>query len=155
MTYPGIENDRAALDANPDLAAVVARRAERETEYYTYVATEPIPWGNILAFPVGSQVPVSTVQRLKWDEMGLVAKRTTKAGRAAIEAAGSYLPGEEDRFAEEDKAAEARKAQAQTENQEAVRGETEDIPDSPGAEAPEDGDTKAAARRTAKRSGSN
>lgn len=94
MTYPGIENDTQALSVNPDLAAVEARRAEREKEYGQYVAVGPIPWGTVLAFNPGDPVPVSTVERLKWDELGLVAKRSSKEGRKVLEDSGQLRPEE-------------------------------------------------------------
>jgi hypothetical protein len=83
MTYPGIENDPAALALDPDRVAVEQRRREREEEYGAYVATGDIPWGNVLAFVAGDQVPKSTVERLGWLELGLVAKTGTKAAAAA------------------------------------------------------------------------
>lgn len=72
MTYPGI-----SADEDPDRAAVEARRREREEEMGTYVANQDIPWGNVLAFPTGSAVPKSTVERLGWLDLGLVDKATS------------------------------------------------------------------------------
>lgn len=83
MTYPGIENDPAALAADPDRAAVEARRKEQEAEFSAYVAVQDIPWGAVTAFFVGETVPKSTVEKYGWAEMGLVAKTGTKAAEAA------------------------------------------------------------------------
>lgn len=73
MTYPGVD---PALD--PDRAAVEQRRKEREEEFGTYVATQDIPWGTVLAFVPGDQVPKSTVERLGWLDLGLVKKTGTQ-----------------------------------------------------------------------------
>lgn len=108
MTYPGIENDPAALAVNEDVAAVEARRREREAEYGEWVAKTNIPWGTVLAFTPGMPVPASTVSRLKWDEMDLVVKRNTKAGREVLEATGTATPDELTKWADDDKAATAR-----------------------------------------------
>ena len=83
MTYPGIENDPAALALDPDRAAVEQRRKEREEEYGAWVAVQDIPWGNVLAFVAGDPVPKSTVEKYGWDELGLVAKADTKDAQAA------------------------------------------------------------------------
>lgn len=112
MTYPGIENDRALLDSNPDLAAVVERRAAREEEYGTWVAKDTIPWGTVIGFVKGSRVPNSTVERLKWDELGLVVKRSTKEGREILESTDDATTEERERWAAEDKAAAERAAKA-------------------------------------------
>lgn len=87
MTYPGVD---PALD--PDRAAVEQRRQEREEEYGTYVAVQNIPWGNVLAFAAGDQVPKSTVEQYGWLDLGLVAKVGTKA---AAEATGGPAPAVE------------------------------------------------------------
>lgn len=73
MTYPGISPDE-----DPDRAAVEQRRREREEEYGTWVATQDIPWGNVLAFVTGDPVPKSTVEKYGWDGLGLVEKAGTK-----------------------------------------------------------------------------
>jgi hypothetical protein len=78
MTYPGVD---PALD--PDRAAVEQRRKEREEEYGTYVAAQDIPWGNVLAFVAGDQVPKSTVEAYGWLDLGLVARTGTKSGNEA------------------------------------------------------------------------
>jgi hypothetical protein len=50
-------------------------RAEQErTEYSTWVAVAPIPFGNTLAFQPGHPVPVSHVEQYKYDEQGLVER---------------------------------------------------------------------------------
>lgn len=58
------------------------RKALQE-EYGTYVAIEPIDHDGARAYNVGDPVPVSNVQQHKYDEAGLVAKRTTKAAKQA------------------------------------------------------------------------
>lgn len=85
MTYPGIENDPAAVAADPDRAAVAERRKERDAEFGTYVAVTDIPWGTVTAFFAGEAVPKSTVERYDWIGMGLV--RTVEAAPAADETA--------------------------------------------------------------------
>lgn len=116
MTYPGIENDPAALAANEDMLAIEQRRKEREAEYGKYVAITDIPWGTVKAFTPGMQVPVSTVERLKWDQLGLVAERTSQAGREVLERTGTATSEELERWKAEDKAAadKARTAEAKT-----------------------------------------
>ncbi len=116
MTYPGIENDPQAPQVNEDILAIEQRRKEREAEYGVWVATQDIPWGTVKAFTPGMAVPVSTVERLKWDELGLVAKRTTKAGREVLERTGTATSEELERWKAEDKAAadKAREAVADT-----------------------------------------
>lgn len=74
MTYPGIENDAAAVAENPDRVAVEARRKEQDEEFGTYVADQDIPWGNVTAFFAGEAVPKSTVERYGWLDMGLVSR---------------------------------------------------------------------------------
>jgi hypothetical protein len=113
VTYPGIENDPAAQATNEDVLAVEARRKEREAEYGVWVAKDNIPWGTVLAFTPGMAVPVSTVERLKWDDLGLVAKRTTKEGREVLERTGTATHDELTAWAEQDKAA-AQKTAANT-----------------------------------------
>jgi hypothetical protein len=104
VTYPGIENDQALLASmDLDYAAVEARRLEREEEFGEWVAVAPIPWGTVLAAVPGDPIPKDHVARLKWDQLGLVAKRSSKEGREVIEARGAHLPGERERWAEQDK----------------------------------------------------
>jgi hypothetical protein len=57
-------------------------RAAQVAEYGTYVATEPIYIDGARAFNAGDPVPVSHVERKVVAE-SQVAKRTTKAGKAA------------------------------------------------------------------------
>jgi hypothetical protein len=64
-------------------AAAVDHIKAVEKEYGTWVAIQPIPMGNALAFAVGAQVPISHVERFQLDKQGLVAKANTKAARAA------------------------------------------------------------------------
>lgn len=61
-------------------------RAEQATEYGTYVAVAPISFNGAPAYNPGDPVPVSNVQRHKYDEQGLVAKVGTKAGQELITA---------------------------------------------------------------------
>lgn len=60
------------------------RRDAQIAEYGTWVATQPIYVGNALAYDTGHPVPVSNVQRHGYDADGLVAKRTSKEGKAAL-----------------------------------------------------------------------
>jgi len=115
MTYPGIENDPQAAQVNPDLVAVEERRRQREAEYGVWVAIRDIPWGTVLAATPGMRVPTSTVQRLKWDQLGLVAKRTSTAGREVLERTGAATTEERERWAAEDKAAADRARAAEQE----------------------------------------
>jgi hypothetical protein len=72
MTYPGIENDPASVEANPDRVAVEERRRERDLEYAKYEAVGDIPWGNVMAYFAGERVATSSVERYGWLDMGLV-----------------------------------------------------------------------------------
>ena len=108
MTYPGIEHDPAGAPVNEDILAVEQRRKEREAEYGEYVAAQDIPWGTVKAFTPGMRVPTSTVQRYHWDELGLVVKRTTKAGREVLERTGTATAEEREKWAADDKAAAER-----------------------------------------------
>lgn len=108
MTYPGIENDPQAPEVNVDMLAVEERRKEREAEYGKYVAVQDIPWGTVKAFVPGMQVPVSTVERLKWDELGLVAERDSEQGREVLTRTGAATPEELERWAADDKTAAAK-----------------------------------------------
>lgn len=56
------------------------RKAQLD-EYGTYVAIEPIDHDGARAYNVGDPVPASNVEAHKYDEQGLVAKRTTKAAK--------------------------------------------------------------------------
>jgi hypothetical protein len=105
VTYPGIENDRQYLESNPDLLAVEDRRAARLQDYSKYVAAGPIPWGTVLAHVKGDPVPASNVERWKWDELGLVVKRSSKEGRAILEETGTATPEELEQWAGESKSA--------------------------------------------------
>lgn len=105
MTYPGIENDLALLAGNPDMAAVEERRKEREAEYGRWVAVAPIPWGTVLAAIPGDRIPCSTVDRLHWDQLGLVAERDSEQGRKVLLATGGATQEERDRWESEKPAA--------------------------------------------------
>ena len=115
MTFPGIEHDPQAPQANPDLLAVEELRKAREAEYGVWVAIQDIPWGTVLAATPGMKVPASTVERLKWDELGLVAKRDSKAGREVLERTGAATTEERERWAAQDKAAAERARAAEQE----------------------------------------
>lgn len=106
MTYPGIENDKAATSINPDMLAVEARRAERIAEYNKYVALDTIPWGLVPAFHAGDRVPIETAERLKWHEMDppLVATRDSDEGMEVIARTGTWGEGEEDKWTKSAKA---------------------------------------------------
>lgn len=122
MTYPGIEHDPTASPANEDFLAVERLRKEREAEYGDYVATQVIPWGTVNAFTPGMRVPTSTVQRLHWDELGLVAKRSTKAGREVLERTGTATPEELEKWAADDKATAEQARQRAAANEEKPAG---------------------------------
>lgn len=65
----------------------VAKRAEAaETEYGTYVALQPIAFNGTPAYNAGDPVPVSNVQKYKYDEQGLVAKVSTAAAQKVVAA---------------------------------------------------------------------
>lgn len=111
MTYPGIENDPQALaQLNPDFRAALERMEATRREYSEYVAIANIPWDNVLAAVPGDEIPTGTVQRLKWDELGLVAKRSSKAGREVLERTGKATTEEREAWASADKAAADRAA---------------------------------------------
>ena len=59
-----------------------ARIAE---EWGQYVAIAPIFHNGVLAVAPGAPVPASNVEQYHYLESGLVAKTTTKAGKAAIQ----------------------------------------------------------------------
>lgn len=60
-------------------------RAKQEyDEYNEWVAILPIYAGTALAYNVGHPVPKSNVKLHGYDADGLVARRTSKAGRAAL-----------------------------------------------------------------------
>jgi hypothetical protein len=149
MTYPGIEFDKAALAVNPDLAAIEERRKLREAEYAEWVAVVDIPWGHVLAATPGMAIPTSTVERLHWDELGLVARRTTKEARAVLEPRGLGKPEEVARWAEQDKAAR----QAAREAAAAEKADAEKPADQHAVKA--DDETPADAKSTGGRRGGN
>lgn len=80
---------RAALELQAQgLPPVVLERAkEREEEWGTWVATQDIHYGGVLAVREGMAVPKANVELYHYDQLGWVAKRSTKAGQAAVEAA--------------------------------------------------------------------
>jgi hypothetical protein len=58
-------------------------RKALQDEYGTFVAISPIDHDGARAYNPGDPVPVSNVTEYKYDEQGLVAKRTTKAAKQA------------------------------------------------------------------------
>lgn len=74
MTYPGIENDPAAVAADPDRAAVEERRKARDEEYSKYVATQDIPWGSVPAYFEGEAVSTTTAEKYGWEALGYVRR---------------------------------------------------------------------------------
>jgi hypothetical protein len=77
----------AAPDQPAEMPDWQERRKAQVKEYGTWVATQPIYAGNALAYDVGHPVPVSNVERHGYDADGLVAKRTSKEGKAALDQA--------------------------------------------------------------------
>jgi hypothetical protein len=82
---------RAALEAQaagtpPEV--VEQQRAARE-EWGTWVATQDIYFGGRLAVPKGEAVPAANVKLHRYDELGWVAKRDTKAAKAAATGEGN------------------------------------------------------------------
>ncbi len=69
----------------PDLTPDEELRQAQAAEYGTYVATQPIDIMGARAFNVGDPVPASHVERGVVAQ-DAVAKQSTKAGRAAVEA---------------------------------------------------------------------
>jgi hypothetical protein len=98
MTYPGIENDRAAFEENPDLLAVEQRRKEREAEFGKYVCIADLPWGTVLAATPGSALPASSVERYKWHELGYAAERDSEQGREVLLRTGTATTEEREKW---------------------------------------------------------
>lgn len=69
-----------------------AYRKALEDDWTTWVAAADIPYGNVLAYAKGAPVPASNVARWRYDDQGLVEKRTSKAGQALLEEAGPRTP---------------------------------------------------------------
>jgi hypothetical protein len=114
VTYPGIENDQALLASmDPDFTAVDERRKEREEEFSEWVAVQPIPWGHVLAATPGTPIDKDRVRRLKWDELGLVARRDSAEGREVLKRVGGATAEELERWSAEEKAA-AKKTTSKT-----------------------------------------
>lgn len=82
MTYPGIENDPAAVAADPDRTAVEERRKARDEEYSKYVAAQDIPWGSVPAYFAGEQVATSTAEKYGWLDLGYVRLAQTAPAEA-------------------------------------------------------------------------
>jgi hypothetical protein len=58
------------------------RREEQAKEYGTWVALGPIDHDGARAYNTGDPVPAENVKRWKYDERGLVGRRSTKAAQA-------------------------------------------------------------------------
>jgi hypothetical protein len=77
-------------DIDPLLAATLspealAHRKEQLADWGEWVAVQDIVHPpNVLAYAAGSPVPASNVAKWKYDEMGLVAKRSSKDGKLAL-----------------------------------------------------------------------
>jgi hypothetical protein len=69
--------------ANADTQSVEDFRKALQDEYGTFVAIEAIDHDGARAYNPGDPVPVSNVQLHKYDDQGLVARRTTKAAKQA------------------------------------------------------------------------
>lgn len=86
------------VEIDPLLAATLspealAHRKEQIADWNEWVAVQDIVHPpNVLAYAAGSPVPASNVAKWKYDEMGLVAQRTSKDGKAAVAAAAAQSP---------------------------------------------------------------
>jgi hypothetical protein len=78
-----LENQASGLSED-----VLADRDARYDEYKDYVATQPIDFGGARAYNVGDAVPKSNVEQYRYDDLGWVAKRSTKAGKEALKSIG-------------------------------------------------------------------
>jgi hypothetical protein len=82
---------------DPHLAAVLSPEALKVRQdllddWSQWVAVVDIPYGNVLAYAAGDAVPASNVKRWQYDQQGLVAKRTTKAGQEALDRRAGQSP---------------------------------------------------------------
>jgi hypothetical protein len=82
---------------DPAILALMSPEARKSQEdlikdWSEYVAVTDIPHGGVLAYAAGAPVPASNVKRWKYDELGFVAKRSSAAGKAAIEAHAPRTP---------------------------------------------------------------
>ncbi len=66
-----------------ELTAEELEAAQRK-EYGQYVAVQTISHHGVRAYNVGDPVPASNVAKHGYDDDGLVAKTSTKAGKAAL-----------------------------------------------------------------------
>lgn len=62
---------------------------EREDEYGEFVAIAPIDWNGVRAYNVGDPVPRSNVELHGYLGQNLVARKSTKAAKAATDPAKS------------------------------------------------------------------
>lgn len=72
------------LQASGKPADVVAAEQAQIDEWSEWVAVQPIDYGGVRALNIGDAVPKANVEKYKYDELGWVAKRSTKAGKAAV-----------------------------------------------------------------------
>lgn len=84
------DETRRALEAlasgqPPEVTAAIE---EREKEWGTWVAVQSIYFGGALAANVGDALPNANVEQYKYDQLGWVAKRTSKAGKDALATRG-------------------------------------------------------------------
>lgn len=66
----------------PELAE---RHAAHLKEWGTWVATQDIPYGGVMAYRAGDAVPAANVEKHHYDQLGWVARRDTKAAQAVTE----------------------------------------------------------------------
>ena len=76
---------RAALEAQAQgiPPAVLEQQKAVAEEWGTWVATQDIFFNGALAVPKGDSVPKANVEAYRYDELGWVARRDTKAAKAA------------------------------------------------------------------------
>ena len=72
MTQPQPAQGVVRIGETPE--ALQQYMAAQIYEYSQWIAATEIYDGNALAFPKGYPVPVSTVERLGWDRIGLVER---------------------------------------------------------------------------------
>lgn len=78
-----LENQASGLSEE-----TLAERDARFAEYKDYVAIQPIDFGGVRAYNVGDAVPNANVEQYRYHDLGWVAKRTSKDGKAALKSVG-------------------------------------------------------------------
>lgn len=80
---------RAALEAEAQgiPPEVLEQHAERREEWTTWVATQDINFGGVLAYRTGDSVPAANVEKYRYDDLGWAARRDTKAAEEAADQA--------------------------------------------------------------------